>query len=259
MKNLLTRLRRTGFLFLIGVFLIVYVGLGILYFQQSTKQKELTEQIAKQGVVAAKPLPAIDKLKAESEEVKLALAPLTDYAVLETLVKIARESGINIERAAGKFTVPPAGKVVEVKIGDGKYQVLPIKNLKVQGNYASVMKLVADLDAGKTLKTMVLKKAVISEVEIIYEGTEKERRQEWRDVQDAVKALMADNRLKTIPHPRNYDGEIAFNDMTAFPDILSSWVEKVVGRRPTPRATNTLMGTKRAISFLVMTLSAMVN
>jgi hypothetical protein len=241
---LLTRLRRTGLLFLIGIFLIIYLGLGALFIQQSPKQKELNDQIAKQGLVAAKPLPPADKLKAEADEVKVALAPLTDYAVLEVLVKIARQSGINVDDAAKKFSVPPAGKATEVKIGEGKYQVMPIKNIKVQGAYDNVVKFVADLDAGNTLKTMVLRKAVISEVEIVFEDVEKERRQEWQDVQAAVETMMAKNSLQTIPYPRDSAGEIAFNDMTAFPDAISDWTGDVGGKTADPKGNSYLDGDK---------------
>jgi hypothetical protein len=250
MKNLLTRLRRTGLLFLIGIFLIIYLGLGALFIQQSPKQKELNDQIAKQGLVAAKPLPPADKLKAEADEVKVALAPLTDYAVLEVLVKIARQSGINVDDAAKKFSVPPAGKATEVKIGEGKYQVMPIKNIKVQGAYDNVVKFVADLDAGNTLKTMVLRKAVISEVEIVFEDVEKERRQEWQDVQAAVETMMAKNSLQTIPYPRDSAGEIAFNDMTAFPDAISDWTGDVGGKTADPKGNSYLDGDKAGYILL---------
>jgi len=231
-------------LFLIGIFLIIYLGLGALFIQQGPAQKKLNDQIAHQSVVAAKALPPADKLKAEADEVKGALAPLTDYAVLKELVKIARESGINVDDAAKKFSVPPAGKATEVKIGEGKYQVMPIKNIKVQGAYENVVKFVADLDAGTTLKTMVLRKAVISEVEIMFEDVEKERRQEWQDVQAAVKTMMAENGLETIPYPMDFAGEVAFNDMTAFPDAISDWTGDVGGKTADPNGNSYVDGDK---------------
>ncbi len=244
MNNLITRLRRTGFLFLIGIFLIIYLGLGIIYFQQGPKQNELNEAIAKQSVIAAKPLPLADNLKAEYDLVKQALNPVTDYAVLEILVKIAKASGINVADEAGKFNIPPPSKIIEVKIGDGKYQVLPIRNIKVQGKYDDVLAFVADLDAGKTLPTMVLKKAVISQVAVMYEGAEKERRQEWRDVQAAVNAMMLENALPAIPHARNFTGEVAFDDMTVFPDALSDWTEETGGKPADPKGNKYTDGDK---------------
>ena len=251
MKNLLARLRRTGLLFLIGIFLIIYLGLGALFIQQGPAQKKLNDQIAQQSVVAAKALPPADKLKAEADEVKVALAPLTDYAMLEILVKIARQSGINVDDTeAKKFSVPPAGKATEVKIGEGKYQVMPIKNIKVQGAYDNVVKFVADLDAGTTLKTMVLRKAVISEVEIMFEDVEKERRQEWQDVQAAVETMMAENGLETILYPRDFAGEVAFNDMTAFPDAISDWTGDVGGKTADPKGTSYIDGDKAGYILL---------
>lgn len=250
MKNLLSRLRRTGFLFLIGIFLIIYLGLGILFIQQGPTQKKLNEQIAKQSVVAAKPLPPADKLKAESDEVKTALVQPTEYGVLETLVKIARQSGIDVATEAKKFSVPPTGKPTEVKVGEGKYQVMPVKNVKAQGSYDNVLKFVADLDAGTTLKTMVLRKVAISEVEIMYEDAEKERRQEWRDVQAAVKTMMAENGLTELPYPRNAAGEVAFNDMTVFPDAISDWTEEVGGKKADPKGSKYIDGDKAGYLLL---------
>ena len=251
MKNLLTRLRRTGLLILIGIFLIIYLGLGALFIQQGPAQKKLNDQITQQSVVAAKALPPADKLKAEADAVKVALAPLTDYAMLEILVKIARQSGINVDDTeAKKFSVPPAGKATEVKIGEGKYQVMPIKNIKVQGAYDNVMKFVADLDAGTTLKTMVLRKAVISEVEIMFEDVEKERRQEWHDVQAAVETMMAENSLETILYPRDFAGEVAFNDMTAFPDAISDWTGDVGGKTADPKGNSYIDGDKAGYILL---------
>ena len=230
MKNLSARLRRTGFLFLVGIFLIIYVGLGFLYFQQAPQQKKLNEQIIQQSIVAAKPLPVADKLQAEANEVKIALAPLTDYAVLEKLVTIARESGINVERAAGKFTVPAASKVTDVTVGSGKYQVLPVKNIKVQGSYEDVMRFVADLDVGRTLPTMVLRRAAISKIELPLASQDPSRAQELLDVQAAVGALMEANGLETLPYPRDFAGEVAFNDMTVFPDAASDWIGDRAGK-----------------------------
>lgn len=244
MKNLLTRLRRTGFLFLIGIFLIIYLGLGILFIQQGPKQEDLNEQITKQSIVAAKPLPPADKLKAETDEVKAALAPLNDYAVLEILVKIAQQSGIDVSGEARKFSVPSANKPTEVTVGGGKYQVMSVKNIRVQGAYDNVMKFLTDLDAGNTLKTMVLRKVNLSEVEMTFDEKELARRQEWQDVQKAVKAMMAANGLKEIPHPRNFAGEFAYNDMNVFPDVLSDWGEPSGGKNTDPKGNEYIDGDK---------------
>ena len=73
----MTRLRRMGGLFLIGILVILCIALGALYIQQGARQKELSEQIAKVSLTVAKPLPNDEKLLAEYDEVKRSLSPLT--------------------------------------------------------------------------------------------------------------------------------------------------------------------------------------
>ncbi len=152
---LLTRMRRTGVLVIIGIILIIYIGLGFVYWQQGAQQKESTEQTAKLTAVLARPLPPITELQAEYDKAKLALAPMTDNESINKLVSIAKKSGINTDAGAGKFRVPsvtPGSR----KVGGGNYQVFSFKGISVQGDYDSVMAFIADLDSGKTLENMVL-------------------------------------------------------------------------------------------------------
>ena len=170
-KRLLTRFRQSAVLVLIGFFLIIYIAFGFVYFQQSSQQKELEEQTTNISLILTKPLPNIEKLQAEYDEVSQSLAPMTDSKVIAMLVSIAEESGIDIDESAGKFRVPSAA-VREEKVGEGNYEVLSFKNISVQGNYNNVMAFISDLDSGETLKTMVLKRVTISQIEIKGEGEE---------------------------------------------------------------------------------------
>jgi len=164
MKNLIARLRGAGFLVLVGIVLIIGAGLGFVYFQQGQEQRNLEEQISNLETVLSRPLPAAEKLRANYDEVNLALAPLAVPDALEMLVGIARESGIDTDPASGKFNIPPASiKIKEEKVGGGSYQVLSLGNIIVRGDYANVMAFISDLDSGKTLETMVLKNVDISQ------------------------------------------------------------------------------------------------
>lgn len=227
---ILTRIRRTGFLLLAGLLLILYAGLGILYLQQVPKQKRFGEQTTQLLTVAIRPLPGIEKLREEYNEVNRALAPIAVPAYLDILVGIAKESGINIDKDADKFHIPTAGKPVEVKVSGGKYQVLPFKGIRVQGEYSKVMAFIANLDSGKTLKTMVLKKVEIGDVQIMYKGEEEIRRKEFNSVRSALAKMMAGNKLSSIPNPKSYAGGKGSNDMTTFPDSTSAWAESAGGK-----------------------------
>ena len=171
MNDLLARFRSSGALILIGFFLIIYIALGFLYFQQGAQQKGFEEQITRLSLVVAKPLPDIKKLQAEYDEVCDSLAPITGKDALTTLVGIAKKSGINVDPDSGNLSIPPP-TVSEKKVGDGSYQVLSFKNIRVQGDYNRVMAFISALDSGEELNTMVLTRITTSQVEVIVEGEE---------------------------------------------------------------------------------------
>ncbi len=174
-KNLLIRFRQSGALVLIGFSLIIYIAFGFVYFQQNSQQRELEEQVAKISLILIKPLPSEEKLKAEYDEVNLALASVTDDAkAIAMLVGIAEKSGIDVDPDSGKLVVPSA-TVKEEKVGGGTYQVFSFKNISVQGDYSNVMAFISDLDSGETQETIVLKKITIGQIEVKGEGEEEAR------------------------------------------------------------------------------------
>ena len=62
-EELMSRLRRLGPLVLIGLFVIIWIGLGVLWVGQDAKQRELGQQIAQVSMTTAKAMPSADKLK----------------------------------------------------------------------------------------------------------------------------------------------------------------------------------------------------
>ena len=245
MDNLIARIRRMGFLVLIGILIIIYIALGFVYLQQGTKQADLNEQITKISIIVSKPLPGAEKLRAEYDEMNLSLSPLAVPEVLEAIVNIASENGINVNPEAGKFNIPPPWNPVERKVGEGSYLVLSVGSIMVQGDYENVMAFISDLDSGETMKNMVLRKVDIRQVEVAYEGEEAVRRAELRGVSSAVLAMMADNGLTEIPDPKNYEGDIATNYMgddpdtegeaEGFPDAATTAAEKGYTGTSTPK------------------------
>ena len=170
-KNLLNRFRQSGVLLLIGLFLIIYIAFGFVYFQQSSKQGELEEQSAKISLIVAKPLASKENLQAECDEIDSALAPMTDSDAIAIIVGVAEENGIDVAPDSDKLIVPPA-TVREEKVGGGTYQVFSFTNVSVQGDFDNVMDFISDLDLGETRETMVLTRITINQVEIKVEGEE---------------------------------------------------------------------------------------
>ena len=225
-----------GLVILIGICLIIYVALGFIYFQQEPKQKDLTTQITKTSIIIAKPLPGAEKLQAEYEAVNEKLAPLPVPEVLEIIVGIARESGIDVNPDGGKFNIPPPGSFTSRQIGGDSYQVLSIGGIRAQSDYEDIRAFIADLDSGKTLETLALKRVSYSWTEVSYEGEEADRRAEFSEVVSAVNAMMAGNALTEIPNPIDYASGDATNYMgdnpdtatvlEGFPDITTTAAEK---------------------------------
>jgi len=225
-----------GFIVVLGICLILYAGLGIIYIQQGPKQKDIEEQISKTIGIVSKPLPDIKKLQAQYDEVNQALEPVTLTEALEIIVDIAEQSGINVDPTGDKFRIPPPPAPEKRQSGERTYMVQAFNQVKVQGDYDSVMSFLADLDSGKTKETMVLRRVDVSQVEIRYPGEEGERRAEFREVIAAVLAMMADNGLVKIPHPINYKGGVAANDMAAFPDVTTTAADKGYTGTESPKA-----------------------
>jgi len=171
MNDLLSRFRHSAALILIGFFLIIYIALGFLYFQQGAQQKEFEEQIANVSLIVAKQLPDIKDLQEEYDKVCDPLAPITGSDTLTTLVGIAKKSGINVDPDSGNLSIPPP-TASEKKVGDGSYQVLSFKGISVQGDYNRVMAFISALDSGEELNTLVLTRITTRQVEVIAEGEE---------------------------------------------------------------------------------------
>jgi len=234
-----------GFLVLIGILIIIYIALGFIYLQQGTKQADLNEQIAQISAIVSKEVPGAEKLRAEYDEMNLSLAPLSVPEVLEAIVNIAGENGINVNPEDGKFNIPPPGDPAERTVGEGSYLVLSVGNIKVQGDCENVMAFISDLDSGETMKNMVLRKVDIRQVEITYEDEEAVRRAEFREVSSAVLAMMAANGLIEIPDPKDYEGDVATNYMgddpdteeavEGYPDTVTTAAEKGYTGTGTPK------------------------
>lgn len=226
MQELLARIRRMGFLVVLGVCVIIYVGLGFVYFQQVPRQKDLEEQVRKTMLVVNKPLPSMEKLQARYDAVNAALEPMETPEALAVLVDIAKGSGIDVNPESGQLNIGAPGAPEGRKLPGGTYQVLNISSIQARGDFDTVMEFISNLDAGKTLETMVLKRVALDWVQVQLEEDEKVRRAEFRAVIQAVADMMQDNNLDKIPNPINFEGGVAVNETFAFPDVITTAREK---------------------------------
>lgn len=224
MENLINRFRRMGFLLIVGFLAIICVALAIVYLQQEVKQRGLEEQVNKMSLTLLKPMPSIEELQTEYDEVNRSLSPLTRegvldiYGYIDKIVGIAEENGIDVDSESGKLSIPPQNVVGEKTVGGGNYQVLSFGDIRVQGDYDNVMAFISSLESGETLETLVLKEVATSQIEFMVGEEEEARWAEFREVQSAVNAMMIDNALAEIPNPIDYASVTATNLMGDDPD-----------------------------------------
>ena len=226
MQRLLARIGRMGFVVILGVCIIIYVGLGIIYIQQGPKQKDLEEQIRKTMLVVNKPLPSMEELQAKYDAVNEDLVPMETPKALEKIVDIARKSGIDVNTESGKLRIGAPGNPQKKEMAEGTYHVLSFGDIGAQGDFDAVMNFISDLDTGDTLETMVLRGVNLVWVQVSLKEEEVIRRAEYRAVIQAVADMMEDNNIEEIPSPANYKDGLAVNEMTAFPDAVTSAREK---------------------------------
>jgi len=118
------------------------------------------------GSITLEPKYQYIDMPAVYEEVNLALAPLAVPDALNMIVSIAKESGIDVDPSSSKFRIPAPSQPRTQKMGEGTYWILSFDRINAQGDYDDVMAFIADLDSGKTLETMVLKRVEVSQVEV---------------------------------------------------------------------------------------------
>jgi hypothetical protein len=224
MSILLSRSGRLVFLVLIGLVVIIYVALGFLFIQQGPIRDNLAQQITQIETVVNKPLASIEKLRTDNARINETLALVSSQVILDKVTATARESGINIEPAAGYFTFPAAGSPRTLKVGTRNYRVIAFSGITVKGEYNQVMGFIKRLDSGQVLPNLVLKMVSIEDVETAVANADPAGLAEYNKVKTALTALMTDNALYYIPNPSfYYAGGKATNDMSLFPDTASEW------------------------------------
>lgn len=247
-RGLLTRFRQMGLLLIIGFIVIVYISLGLIYWQQTNQQTTLEKQIAQQSLVLSRPLASGDELKAKYEAVRSALVSvnvsttpgavktltLTDKDdAVELLVLLAEKSGLSVNN--GKVIID-SPSISPMQLGGTTFQLVSFHAVRVQGDNSNVKAFLKDLDSGETLGPMVLKRMTISYVEIPFTANETEQREEFNTITLAVKNMMADNGLSKIPNPisfalgraANFMGDDPTTNITieGFPDNTTTITEK---------------------------------
>ena len=234
LRSLLARYGSMGALIFVGFLLFIYAGLVVVYLQQDTVQAELKVQIDRTEAIAATPLADPSELEAEAAIVRAELTAPTRDEAIKWLVDIVAKHGVDINPEAGKLVISPNSiKTGPSEVGGGSYQIMSFEDIRIQSSYANVMALIDDLDAGATKETVVLTSLEFRSPGGGAAGGGAEGLTgvaEFNRVQMAVTEMMADNNLTVIPNPIDFAGDVASNDMAAFPDSTSGWLGSPGGK-----------------------------
>ncbi|MDO8491917.1 MAG: type 4a pilus biogenesis protein PilO [Dehalococcoidia bacterium] len=137
--------------FVVGVFIIVYVALGMVYFNKENETRGLTSQVLVMRSALGKPLPntaelqtRLDDVRAESEAV-LAALPSAEQGidVYGALVELGNQGNIEIMRMEA---FPPVVR----KDGIGGKTILPYA-ITVRGSQEDTLAFVSSLIQGAKL------------------------------------------------------------------------------------------------------------
>jgi len=147
-------------LVVIGAFLIIYLGLGVVYFQKQGELKKLGLQISLQRAILQKPAPDIEKLRSQLKETEsefeIAMTSLASanekidiYAVLVDLGRNSHVEVMSIE------AFPP----ITARVGKAGETILPYF-LVVRGNQSDILDFISSLIREEKLATRLELKSI---------------------------------------------------------------------------------------------------
>lgn len=162
--ELLKRIQGLAFFIIIGIMLILVAGMVVVYLQQTSRQSELNGQIDQLSGTLANPAPDSSALKHQQDEVNQNLKIPPIETIIDTLLSIAEDSGIDTDPARGQFIIPAQILEQNSLVGAATYPMLAISNIQVAGSRDNVLGFVAALEEGSELPSLAIKAVVIRDL-----------------------------------------------------------------------------------------------
>jgi hypothetical protein len=134
----------------VGIFLLIYASLGIVYFNRHDKSHELTSQIALKQAVLRKPAPDIKQLNSQLSDAKAELATITTslpypgqgIEICYILVDLGRTWNVEISNIEAYPALTPT---------DGASGPILPYSLTIQGSQNDALSFISDLIQGREL------------------------------------------------------------------------------------------------------------
>jgi len=147
MSEMKTRIKRifTSLPFIIGIFVIVYAGFGMVYYKKQAESRELEARMAPTRIVLERPAPNLKELEEKLSEAKAEFdkewASLPDskqgIELYYALVDVAAQNNVEIVSMA-------ASQLVGAEKGNTNLKILPY-NISLEGSEASILAFISSL------------------------------------------------------------------------------------------------------------------
>ena len=142
---------------LIGIFVLIIAGMGIVYFQQRRVQGSLQPQINQIRETVLNTVHITDELRTEYAEALDAIpTELETDDVIEIVLGIAEANGFDVSVDSSDIdAIIPEDSPRKEKIRGTEYQVF-VFEMTISGEYTKLMGFVQDMDSTTELMTMVI-------------------------------------------------------------------------------------------------------
>ena len=148
-----TRIKRifTSLPFIVGVFVVVYAGFGMVYYQKHAESRQIEARTAPARIILERPAPNLAELeerlnKARAElDAEWASLPETKMAIelYDALVVVAVENNVDLKSIT-------ASQPVGSTLGNVGYSILPY-NVSLEGSQNNILSFISSLADGPGL------------------------------------------------------------------------------------------------------------
>ena len=142
-----TRIKRifTSLPLIVGVFIVVYAGFGMVYYQKHAESQELEARMAPTRVILERPAPDLEELEGKLSEAEAMFEaewvslPDSEQGIelYTALVDVATKNNVEVVSIS-------ASQPTEAKHGSINYSILPY-NVSLKGSQNSILSLVSSL------------------------------------------------------------------------------------------------------------------
>jgi len=153
----------TSIPFIIGIFIVIYAGFGLVYFQKHNEWRDINSQIIPTRTVLSKPSTDLGQLERELSQIELQFEqawttlPNSDQGIdlYDALIEVAHQSNVDVIGVVASLPT-------DQNHGGITFSVLPY-NINVEGSKTGILNFVSNLaDGPGLLRSSEIKNLIIT-------------------------------------------------------------------------------------------------